>query len=48
MMGSRMMLITAPVSCVVMDSMVLPVACIIRSKEMDRNRPKLNTVTMRR
>ena len=48
MIGSRMMLMTAPVSCVVIDSMVLPVACIIRSKEMDRNRPKLNTVTMRR
>ena len=46
MMGSNMMLVTAPASWVVMDRVVLPVDCISRSNTMDKSRPKLNTVTM--
>ena len=43
-----MMFVTAPDSWVIIDSVVLPVACIMRSKQMDMNCPKLSVQTMRR
>ena len=46
MMGSRMMLVSAPQSWVTMESTELPVACSIRSKKMARKRPVLQAVTM--
>ena len=39
-MGSRMMFTMAPVSCITMEYTVLPVDCSMRSKLMDRNRPR--------
>ena len=46
MMGSRIMLVRAPHSCVTMDSTELPVACSIRSWKIATNSPVLNTVTI--
>ena len=48
MMGSRMILTIAPSSCVAMDSVVLPVACSMRSNTTDMKSPRQNTVTMNR
>ena len=45
MMGSRIMLVTAPASWVSMDRVVFPVACSIRSKFTERKMPRLNVVT---